>query len=179
MKALTGLFLVRSWIGRTAAAHAKEAKSVTEVIEALGFRRLPLYFDAAFLDRVRCVTVDRVPLPPLVSSGLSYFAGIRSTDYAGIAYGDTYFVDRRYGQSESLHFHELVHALQWDCLGFDRFVRTYVAGVLRKGYARSPLEAMACEHQRRFETAAAAYPVGAAVRSELQAARLKPFSPGP
>ncbi len=159
---------MRNWVDRMLAARAEEAKPVAEIIAAAGFRRLPRYFDAAFLDRVRCAAVERVPLPPIVFKGLRRFAGVVSLNYAGITYGDTYFVDRRYAARESLHFHELVHALQWQYLGFERFVSAYVAGFLRSGYARNPLENMACEHQRRFETDPVPYPVGEAVRAELR-----------
>jgi len=173
---LTRIPLIRSWIGRTLAAHAKEARPVGEILEACGFRRLPGYFDAAFLNRIRCVAVERVPLPPLASMGLRLFAGFEAKHYAGITYGDTYFVDRRYDRSESLHFHELIHAVQWDCLGFDRFLLAYARGLLRNGYARSPLEVMAYDHQRRFETDPVPYPAESLVREELHArfVRLEP-----
>ena len=166
---LTRMPIIRSWIDRTLAAHEKEARPVAAVIEASGFRRLPDYFDAAFLDRVRCVAVERIPVPPLASMGLRLFAGFESKHYAGITYGDTYFVDRQYDRSESLHFHELIHAVQWDCLGVDRFLLAYARGLLRNGYARSPLEVMAYNHQRRFETDPIPYPVEALVWEELYA----------
>jgi len=166
---LTRIPLIRSWIDRTLAAHAHEARPVGEIIEARGFRRLPDYFDAALLGRVRCVAVERVPVPPLASMGLRFFAGVESKHYAGITYGDTYFVDRRFDRSESLHFHELIHAVQWDCLGFDRFLLAYARGLMRYGYARSPLEVMAYDHQRRFETDTAPFPAEALVRKELNA----------
>jgi hypothetical protein len=122
------MLLIRSWIDRTLAAHAHEARPVGEIIEACGFRRLPDYFDAALLGRIRCVAVERVPVPPLALMGLRLFAGFESKHYAGITYGDTYFVDRRYDRSESLHFHELIHAVQWDCLGSDKFLLAYMPG---------------------------------------------------
>jgi len=161
--------LIRSWVERTLAVHGREARPVAELVETCGLRRLPGYFDAAFLGRVRCAAVERVPLPPPAALGLRLFAGFRTTHWAGITYGDTYFVDRRFDRNESLHFHELIHAVQWDCLGFDRFILAYARGLLRKGYARSPLELMACEHQRRFETDPVPYPADARIREELEA----------
>lgn len=162
------MFLIRSWIERTVAAHQKEARPVAEVIEACGFQRLPDYFGAAFLDRVQCVSVERIPLPPLTSRGLRSLGGIRTARrFSGITYGDTYFVDRKREQSESLHFHELIHAVQWDCLGFEKFLRAYGVGLVRNGYARNPLEIMAYTHERRFETDLIPYPAEAAVRAEL------------
>lgn len=149
------------------AAHGRQARPVAELVETRGLRRLPDYFDAAFLGRVRCAVVERIPLP--AAPGLRLFAGFGTSRWAGITYGGTYFIDRRYDGNESLHFHELIHAVQWDCLGFDRFVLAYARGLLRKGYARSPLEVMACEHQRRFETDPVPYPVEARIREELGA----------
>jgi hypothetical protein len=167
---MTRMLFIRSWIQRTVAAHAKEARAVREVIETRGFQRLPGYFSAAFLDRVRCVTVERLPLPPLASRGLRSLGGIRTARrYSGITYGNTYFIDKNKEQSESLHFHELIHAVQWDCLGFEKFLLVYGAGLVRKGYARNPLEVMAHTHQRRFDTDPIPYPVEAAVREELRA----------
>jgi hypothetical protein len=166
---LTRMPLIRSWINRTLAAHEKEARPVGEIIEARGFERLPDYFDAVFLDRVRCVAVERIPVPPLASMGLRLFAGFESMHYAGITYGNTYFVDRQYDRSESLHFHELIHAVQWDCLGFEKFLLTYARGLMQNGYARNPLEVMAYDHQRRFEADPVPYPAEVLVREELHA----------
>jgi len=166
---LMRMFFVKSWIERKVAAHAKDARPVAEVIKACGFRRLPEYFDAALLDRVRCVTVDRIPLPPLASPGLKFLGVIKTArKFSGITYGNTYFVDRKREQSESMHFHELIHAVQWDCLGFEKFLLAYGKGLVRNGYARNPFEIMAYTHQCRFETDPVPYPVEAAVREELQ-----------
>lgn len=161
--------LIRSWVERTVAAHGSVARPVAELVETRGLRRLPDYFDEAFLGRVRCAAVERVPLPPPAALGLRLFAGFGTTHWAGITYGDTYFVDRRFDRNESLHFHELVHAVQWECLGFDRFIRAYARGLLGEGYARSPLEVMAREHQRRFETDPVPYPAEARIREALEA----------
>lgn len=158
---------VRSWIERTVAAHANTARPVGALVEACGFRRLPGYFDEDFLRRVRCVVVERVPVPRAASMGLGFPVRLESRCWAGITFGDTYFVDKRFELNESLHFHELIHAVQWDCLGFDRFIRAYARGLLREGYARSPLEIMAYEHQRRFETDPAPYRAETRVREEI------------
>ncbi len=71
---------------------------------------------------------------------------------AGITFRDMYFVDPACA-SESVHFHELVHVVQWRALGVRPFLLTYALGVLRQGYERSPLEAIAFELQAQFERA--------------------------
>ena len=78
---LPRILMIRSWIERTLDAHAKEARSAAAVIETCGFRRLPAYFDAALLGRIRCVAVERVPVPPLASMGLRLFAGFESKQF--------------------------------------------------------------------------------------------------
>lgn len=69
---------------------------------------------------------------------------------AGITYGDLIFVHQSF-PTERTHFHELVHFLQWRALGVDRFLLTYGAGVIERGYAHSPLEAIAYDLQSQFD----------------------------
>lgn len=52
---------------------------------------------------------------------------------------------------ESLHFHELVHVIQWRLLGPEGFLALYADGLERFGYRNSPLEVMAYELQDKFE----------------------------
>ena len=49
------------------------------------------------------------------------------------------------------HFHELVHVVQWEHLGPEKFLLAYGAGLVRFGYERSPLEQMAYVFQANFE----------------------------
>ncbi len=53
--------------------------------------------------------------------------------------------------AEPLHFHELVHVIQWNVLGPERFLALYADGLERFGYRNCPLEVMAYELQTRFE----------------------------
>ncbi|NOT45472.1 MAG: hypothetical protein HOP14_12795 [Acidobacteria bacterium] len=69
---------------------------------------------------------------------------------AGVTFGDMYFVHRVHA-SEAIHFHELVHVVQWSTLGVDEFLLTYALGIAQHGYVQSPLEAIAFDLQARFE----------------------------
>ena len=70
--------------------------------------------------------------------------------FTGITFKDTFFLEQ--GQaSESLHFHELVHVVQWARLGVDNFLLAYGVGLIQSGYEQSPLEAMAYSLQRDFD----------------------------
>ena len=69
----------------------------------------------------------------------------------GITYLDTYFLLPGGADDESLHFHELVHVIQWRVLGPENFLLLYAADLAERGYSDSPLEAMAYGHQQRFD----------------------------
>jgi hypothetical protein len=137
---------VIAWVRQTLAAHTCGAKRLSE----FSFRRLPLYVSAELLESVSAVIVDRVPVPPLSRIGLRRFVELEMGDHDGITYLDTYFIKRTRASDEALHFHELVHAIQWRALGPERFVRTYADGVERFGYRNSPLERMAYDAEHRF-----------------------------
>lgn len=51
---------------------------------------------------------------------------------------------------EGLHFHELIHVVQWRVLGPERFLAAYADGLEKFGYRASPLEAMAYDAQAAF-----------------------------
>src|SRR5258707_10736298 len=106
------------WIRQTLDAHAREAKAVA----SLGFPRMALYFSEELLTSAKVVEVDHVPMPPLSSMGLGQFADYEHGDYDGITYLDTFFVKRRFAAVERLHFHEMIHVVQWRLLGPEAFL---------------------------------------------------------
>jgi hypothetical protein len=69
--------------------------------------------------------------------------------FEGITFKDTFFLQQGH-TTEELHFHELVHVVQWARLGVDNFLLAYGIGLL-SGYEQSPLEQMAYRLQRSFE----------------------------
>jgi hypothetical protein len=137
---------VMGWIRLTLDAHANEAKSVA----SLKFPRLSRYFSEELLTSTKVVVIDRVPMPPLSSMGLSRFAEFERADYDGITYLDTFFVKRRSAAAERLHFHELIHVVQWRSLGPEAFLAAYAAGLENFGYRDSPLESMAYNAEDSF-----------------------------
>lgn len=137
---------VRAWIDRFLDAHVDQARPVS----ALGFTRLSACFATELLDRAKVVSVDRVPFPPVEKFGLPEFAPMQQMAFDGFTFNDTLFLQRGRA-SESLHFHELVHVVQWSRLGVDSFLLAYGLGLLLFGYAQSPLERIAYTLQRSFE----------------------------
>jgi hypothetical protein len=59
-------------------------------------------------------------------------------------------VKRRSATAERLHFHELIHVVQWRLLGPETFLATYAAGLEAVGYRESPLELMAYNAELAF-----------------------------
>jgi hypothetical protein len=156
--------LIAGWIQKTLAEHASAARSVA----ALGFRRLPYYFDPHFLVSSKAVVVERVPVPPLAAMGRARLSEFEHMDVAGITYLDTYFVRADHAHVESLHFHELVHVIQWQLLGPEKFLALYAEGLVRFGYHGCPLEVMSYDFQGRFEREMQVFDVQAACRKRMR-----------
>jgi hypothetical protein len=89
-------------------------------------------------------------------------------DAGGITYLNTCFVRADQSHSESLHFHELVHVIQWRLLGPEKFLALSADGLERFGYRNSPLEVMAYNLQDRFEREAQPFSVEAACESSIR-----------
>ena len=88
-------------------------------------------------------------------------------DARGITYLNTYFVRANQAGDESLHFHELVHVIQWRILGPEKFLAAYADGLERFGYRGSPLEVMAYDLQARFDARETAFEVAVEVEARL------------
>ncbi len=126
--------LITDWIDTTLNARAGAAQTVAD----FGFERLPKFYSQEFLAHTKVVVVELVPVPPLTALGLPEFAAFEQGDYAGITYKDTYFMQPQHVADESIHFHELVHVVQWSHLGLERFLLAYAAGLAANGYRNSP-----------------------------------------
>ena len=137
---------VRKWIDDLHAQHSDQASAAA----SLALPRLASCFPEVVLRSARAVTVGHIPFPPVSAYGLPEFEGMASMEMAGITFRNLYFVSQSYSV-ESVHFHELVHVVQWNTLGADEFLLTYGLGVAQHGYMESPLEAIAYELQSRFE----------------------------
>jgi hypothetical protein len=155
--------LIAGWIKKTLAEHEAAAKPVA----SFGFNRLPDYYDTQLLASSMAVVVARVPMPPLSAMGLDRFIDFEQMDAGGITYLNTYFVRADQAHDESLHFHELVHVIQWRLLGPEKFLALYADGLERFGYRKSPLEVMAYRLQYRFQCEAQRFNVEAACQKLL------------
>jgi hypothetical protein len=153
---------IADFIDRTLLKHEKDAHPVSSA----GFKRLPLYFSESLLNRAKFVVVDEIPFP-LKELGDSLPANFDIKKFVGITYKDTFFVIRNYEKNESTYFHELIHVIQWDSLGFDRFLRRYLEEVDTFEYCGSPLERMAYAFESWFDRGAVDQNVEIVVRNLL------------
>jgi hypothetical protein len=151
------------WIQTTLTASAGTA----EAVASRGFGRLPLYFTEETLTSTKVVLVDPLPMPPLSSMGLSHFADFERGNFEGLTYIDTFFLKPTQSRNENMHFHELVHVIQWRLLGPDRFLFWYADGLERFGYRQSPLETMAYDAETAFASSTAIFNVEKMVAEKL------------
>jgi len=170
-RVLEKLPLIEQWIDATIEQYHEQAVSV----ESFGFKHLKDFYSDDLLHNSKVVVVDEVPKPPLASEfGLVDLQGFEDLNAQGITYKDTYFVSTLESKAESLHFHELVHIVQWQYLNAENFLGEYAKSLLRDGYSGSVFEIMARKHQERFnaylagDNDAIPYNIEIAVQDELK-----------
>jgi hypothetical protein len=139
--------LASEWIDDYLERHAWASRPVI----SLGLKRLANSYPEHLLRNARVATVARLEFPPVERFGLPEFAALQQQSFGGITFKNTYFVRKKEVASESLHFHELVHVVQWARLGVERFLLVYGVGLVFFGYEKSPLERMAYDLQFEFE----------------------------
>ena len=154
---------LRTWIEMTVAEHASGSVSPAD------FPRLAPFMGRDLADRARYVVVPALPKPPLVEWGFEEFRSFQEMTTGAVTYGSTYFITPDVAGDEATHFHELVHVVQWEYIGFDRFALTYALGLLFCGYRDSLLEAIAYDHEARFRMGVAPYDVPSSVMRQIQA----------
>jgi hypothetical protein len=137
---------MRQWIDGLHAKHSRDAVRASE----LGFPGLAAHLPLELLQSASAVMTHTIPFPPVRQFGLPEFEAMAIMPMDGITFGNMYFV-RPAASVEVVHFHELVHVIQWTKLGFEQFLMTYGLGIIQYGYEQSPLEAMAYELQARLQ----------------------------
>lgn len=155
---------VKSWIDNLLYCYSSQAKRVVD----LSFPRLPQYFSKDILEMAKVVYIDLPPQIPLSSMGLTQFQDFEKMKIDGVTYYDTFFVRLPLSSIEYLHFHELVHVVQWRYLGSDRFLLLYGLELMKNKYSNSLLEMMAYQLQTRFQNTTNPFNVELVVKSGLE-----------
>jgi hypothetical protein len=73
--------------------------------------------------------------------------------------------------AERLHFHELVHVVQWRLLGPEVFLAAYGNGLETFGYWNSPLETMAYKAEASFTRSPEPFDAEKLVAEQLEPVR--------
>lgn len=135
---------VAKWIEDLKVKYEPESISLDE----LGFRHLEKFYSQELLKSVKVVFLpsSEIPIPEIAKQ-----RGIVPNDVIGICYGDIIFIDSDSKDNEALHFHELVHTLQYRYLGVEHYLKTYAEEAEIHEYRDNPLEVMAYHHQYNFE----------------------------
>ena len=137
---------IKDWINDLVTQYS----TVGRPVSSFGFSRLALYYPKEVLDSTKVVIIEKPPAAPLTSLGLTQFGDFEKMELGGVTYVDTYFIRPDHVHLESIHFHELVHIIQWQYLGIDKFLLLYGLGLLKYGYKNSPLETLAYNLAERF-----------------------------
>lgn len=130
--------VVTNWIETTVDQYKNKTESCLAYKE-----KFAGFYSEEFLSSCKYVVVDEIPKPDFPILRTLGLGGFLDMDAAGITYGDTYFVKAGSEVLDHLHFHELVHVIQWRILGIEGFVRRYITEMLKHGYLDAPLEKMA------------------------------------
>lgn len=139
------IYKIEQWIDRT----LKEYDHL-KVSCAVLLPEFQAFFGAEVLENSYFVVVDSIPKPDfdeLTGAGYDEFLNMKP---AGITYKNTYFIQRGFENRFALHFHELVHVLQWQLLGAFGFIQRYLDEIAEYGYDKAPLEVMAYELDSYF-----------------------------
>jgi hypothetical protein len=129
---------IEEWIRQVNSSH-KEVRQSCSVFE----ERFKGFYSPDFLDTAFFVVTDEIPkpdFPELREEGLGDFIDM---DVEGITYNDTYYVKQDAANELRLHFHELVHVVQWRELTSQGFIERYIREIRDFGYDEAPLEKMA------------------------------------
>ncbi len=143
------------WVKAQRDAHRPDARPLLEWEKA----RLAGFFDEASLGTVRIKTSPAIEGPGFLSI-LRESRGVDPIDFrfmVGITFVDTVVIRQSVAPRGpgwvSLLFHEMVHVVQCEILGTERFVEEYVRGWAANGfdYYAIPMERQAYELQARYE----------------------------
>lgn len=135
------------WIQDVNSSHREVRRSCSVFAENFNGFYSPDFLKTAFF-----VVTDEIPKPDfpiLREAGLGDFIDM---DVGGITYNDTYYVKKEAVNDLPLHFHELVHVLQWRELAPQGFIERYVQELQDFGYDNAPLEKMAYALERHYQS---------------------------
>lgn len=137
--------MVETWVRQVNRQHESVRQSCSQFADDFEG-----YFAPEFLVQCHFVVTPSIPTPDnrlLNQLGLGGFFG---ENLVGLTLSDTYYLLPSVAENLRVHFHELVHVVQWQQLGVGGFVSQYLQEYCRYGYEHMPLERMAYELDSSF-----------------------------
>ena len=125
------------------------------------------FYPSKFLRDSYFVAVNDIPkpnFPELREIGLGDFIEMPVN---GITYKNTYYINKSQARNLRLHFHELVHVVQWDMLGTAGFIGRYINEIQIHGYDSAPLELMAYNLDNHYSTGGPPLDIPSHVQSKI------------
>jgi len=153
---------VENWIKDVNTAHEPVRQSCSSFHD-----RFHGFYSKEILASSYFVVVDRIPKPDFPELRYTGLGNFIDKDIAGITYGNTYYIHRDVVGELRLHFHELVHVIQWKELGSLGFLKRYIQEIQTFGYERAPLEKMAYQLDAHYEVGGQAFSITEYVRQQL------------
>jgi hypothetical protein len=143
-----GIDRVSSWLRQQREHYIVSALPLTEQRKA----HLGRYFSASLLDQVRVVELEggRLPNPPFYEEAKALLANLPDlTHMASVTFLDVVVFNEKL--TERSLFHALVHAVQVQVLGLERYAELYVRGFVdTKFHFTVPLEAHTFSLESKF-----------------------------
>ncbi len=153
---------IEEWIRQVNASH-KAVRQSCSVFQ----NHFNGFYSPRFLETAYFVVTDDIPkpdFPELREAGLGDFIDM---DVGGITYDDTYYVSKSDANGLRLHFHELVHVIQWRELTHQGFIARYIQEIQDFGYDNAPLERMAYALDEHYQAKGRQLSVEQFVRENL------------
>jgi hypothetical protein len=156
------IYEIEKWMHQLNSSY-KEARQSCSVFE----KHFKGFYSPDFLKTAFFVVTDEIPkpdFPELWEAGLENFLAM---DVDGITYNDTYYVKQSAVNELRLHFHELVHVIQWRELTPEGFIARYIREIQHVGYNEAPLEKMAYALDGHYQKQGRPHSVEQFVRENL------------
>jgi len=151
----------KRWVDSLLSLHAPRIKPTS----TCAFQKIPTYLNDATFRACQFAVVERLPFP-FSDLGLPTPQGMDG-ELGGVTYRNTYFLTPESQGVESIHFHEIVHVVQWHFLGEELFPLLYGLEAFSKEYRTNALEQMAYSLQASFDQGRDRFPLEAMVPYQL------------
>ena len=116
------------------------------------YKKIKIVFPTPLRNQTKVIVVqDRLPMPPLDKTGLEEVMKLDPKNAIGITYKNRIFLLEQHC-NEINCFHEMIHIVQWQRLGVERFLLAYGLHLALHDYEGNPFEQTAYNFQHKLES---------------------------